>query len=78
MSEEHTAEATDLPEDDDAASVAHHDPATHMDAHTTISDDDHGHAEEALGPIDWGAWAVALVSGAAGLLVAALFWVAVN
>ena len=49
-----------------------------MDVHTTISDDDHGHAEEALGPIDWGAWAVALICGAAGLLVAALFWVAVN
>ena len=63
MSEEHTDDATGIPEDDDAASVAHHDPATHMDAHTTI---------------DWGAWAVAVVSGAAGLLVAALFWVAVN
>ena len=78
MTEEHTEVTTDLPDDDDAASVAHHDAATHMDAHTTISDDDHGHAEEALGPIDWGAWAVALFSGAAGLLVAALFWVAVS
>ena len=77
MTEEHTDAAADLPEDD-AASVAHHDPTTHMDAHTTISDDDHGHAEGELGPIDWGAWAVALISGAAGLLVAALFWVAVN
>ena len=56
----------------------HHDSATHMDAHTILSDDDHGHDEEALGPIDWGAWAVALVSGAAALLVVALFWVAVS
>ena len=63
---------------DSAATAAHHDSATHMDAHTTLSDDDHGHGEEALGPIDWGAWAVAVVSGAAALLVAALFWVAVN
>lgn len=78
MSDAQTTETPGLPEDDHAASVAHHDSATHMDAHTTISDDDHGHAEEALGPIDWGAWAVALVSGAAGLLVAVLFWVAVN
>jgi hypothetical protein len=49
-----------------------------MDAHTALSDDDHGHDEQALGPIDWGAWAVALVSGAAALLVVALFWVAVS
>jgi hypothetical protein len=56
----------------------HHDSATHMDAHTALSDDDHGHDEAALGPIDWGAWAVALVSGAAALLVVALFWVAVS
>jgi hypothetical protein len=61
-----------------AASTAHHDTATHMDAHTAISDDDHGHDEESLGPIDWGAWAVALLSGGAALLVVALFWVAIS
>lgn len=62
---------------DSAATVGHHDSATHMDAHTVISDDDHGHAEPHLGPIDWAAWAYALVGAAAGLLVIALFWVAV-
>ena len=55
----------------------HHGTASHMDGHATLSDDDHGHGEESLGPIDWGAWAVALVGGAAALVVVALFWVAV-
>jgi hypothetical protein len=58
--------------------VAEHDPVTHMDAHTTISDDDHGHAEESLGPIDWRAWGLALVGAAAGLLVLACFAVALS
>ncbi len=65
-------------EPDSAAEVAHHDAATHLDAHTSISDDDHGHAEAALGPIDWGAWAYALVGAAAALVVVALFWVAIS
>jgi hypothetical protein len=60
-----------------ADSVAHHDAATHMDAHTSISDDDHGHAETALGPIDWGAWGFAILGGVAGLVVIAIFWFAV-
>lgn len=58
--------------------VAHHDAATHMDAHTVLSDDDHGHAEAALGPIDWRAWAVALIGGAAGAVVLLFFWLAVS
>ena len=62
---------------DPAASVAHHDQGTHMDAHTALSDDDHGHAELPLGPIDWRAWAYALLGGAAGLVVVLLFWVAI-
>jgi hypothetical protein len=61
---------------DSAASVAHHDAVTHMDAHTSLSDDDHGHAGPALGPIDWGAWAYAVLGGAAGLIVVAVFWLA--
>jgi hypothetical protein len=60
------------------AAAEHHDPQTHMDAHAVLSDDDHGHAEAALGPIDWSAWAYALVGGAAGLLVLLVFWVAVS
>jgi hypothetical protein len=78
VTEEHTDDASELHQSEDAASVEHHDPATHMDAHTALSDDDHGHAEDELGPIDWRAWGAALISGAAGLLVAVLFWVAVS
>ena len=65
-------------EDEPAASVAHHDTATHMDAHTVLSDDDHGHAEPVLGPIDWAAWSYALVGVAAALIVVVLFWVAIS
>lgn len=72
----------DRPADGIAASsavgVAHHDTATNMDAHAAISDDEHGHAEPQVGPIDWTAWAYALVGVAAGLVVVALFWVAVS
>ena len=60
----------------DHDAVAEHDPATHMDAHTTISDDDHGHSEMALGPIDWRSWGLALLGGAAGIVVLACFAVA--
>jgi hypothetical protein len=75
----HAADA-DLMEhgDEPADSVSHHDPVTHMDAHTSISDDDHGHAESALGPIDWGAWGFAILGGLAGLIVIAVFYVAVG
>jgi len=65
-------------DEESAAGIDHHDAATHMDAHTALSDDDHGHAEAKLGPIDWGAWAYALVGAAAGLLVVALFWFAIR
>ena len=43
-----------------------------------FSDDDHGHAEAALGPIDWSKWVYALVGGASGLIVVILFWIANN
>jgi hypothetical protein len=65
------AHATDL---DDP--VAHH-ADTHMDSHTVLSDDDHGHAEAALGPIDWTAWGYTIVGGVAGLIVLYFFWLAV-
>ena len=64
--------------DDPAASVEHHDAATHMDAHTTLSDDDHGHAETALGPVDWAAWSYALIGVASALVIVALFWMAIS
>lgn len=61
-----------------AATAAHHDTATDMDAHTTLSDDDHGHAEAVLGPVDWAAWSYALIGLASALVVVALFWLAIN
>jgi hypothetical protein len=58
--------------------VAHHDPATHMDVHTTASDDDHGHAEAALGPVDLERWGYAIAGGIAGVIVIALFFFALG
>ena len=58
----------------DHDAVAEHDPVTHMDAHPAISDDGHGHSESGLGPIDWRAWGLAILGGAAGLLVLVCFW----
>ena len=75
----HAADAEDVEHGHPPADpVAHHAADSHMDAHTTLSDDDHGHAEATLGPIDWSAWTYALVGGAAGLIVVVLFWIANN
>ena len=63
---------------DSAASVAHHDTATHMDVHTALSDDDHRHAEAALGPVDWAIWSYALIGVASALIVVALFAIAIS
>jgi len=63
---------------DAAGAVAHHDAATHVDAHTDLSDADHGHAEPRLGPIDWPAWGYAALGVAAGVIVVALFYVAIS
>ncbi|CAN5748161.1 hypothetical protein BH24CHL6_BH24CHL6_10840 [soil metagenome] len=58
--------------------TAQHAAESHMAAHTTLSDDDHAHAEPRLGPIDWPAWGYALIGVAAGLLVVVLFFVAIG
>jgi len=47
-------------------------------AHTSISDDDHNHAEEALGPIDWLTWGYGLLGIGAGVLVLLGFWLATS
>lgn len=80
----HAADA-DLVEQGEAAAdpiaaeqVAHHDAATHMDAHATLSDDDHGHTGEALGPIDWGKWSYAIVGAVGAVIVIAMFWIALG
>jgi hypothetical protein len=41
--------------------------ATHDDAHTAHDD---AHAVQALGPIDWAAWGMAVMGGALAALVA--------
>ena len=65
------------PADPTRAAVLHHAAATHLDAHTALNDDNHGHAEPTLGPIDWPAWGFAALGVLAGGIVVLLFWVAV-
>jgi hypothetical protein len=62
----------------DHDAVAEHDPVTHMDGHTALSDDDHGHSGGMLGPIDWGAWGLALLGALSGVVVLAGFWIALQ
>jgi hypothetical protein len=49
-----------------------------MDKHTSLSDDDHGHGGEALGPIDWAKWSYAVAGAIAGVIVLAFFFVALG
>ncbi len=74
----HAADAELVADGDEPADPVAHHGSTHMDAHTAISDDDHGHAEMALGPIDWGAWGLAILGGLSGVVVLAGFWIALN
>jgi hypothetical protein len=75
---EHGDAPADPSAGESAASVAHHDAATHMDAHTALSDDDHGHAEPVLGPVDWAAWSYTLIGVASAVIVVALFAFAIS
>jgi hypothetical protein len=43
---------------------------TDTHATDTQSQDDHGHADETLGPVDWTAWTI----GAAGVAIGCLMW----
>ena len=56
----------------------HDDPVTHMDPHAALSDDDHGHTESALGPIDWTKWSYAILGGVGGVIVLIFFWAALS
>ena len=49
--------------------------ADHADAHAT-GHDEHGHAADTLGPIDWTMWGVGLVGVISALIVVAGFVVA--
>ena len=81
MTDDDQSHVTATPGDEasgDSASSEHHDAsAAHADAETPSGHDDHGHAEEHLGPIDWGAWGAAVIGAAMALVVVALFWMAV-
>ena len=70
MTDEHSA--------DEQAADEHHDPVTHTDRHTVLSDDDHGHGEAALGPIDWTLWSYAILGGVGGVIVLIFFWAALS
>ena len=63
-----TPHQEDAPGHDGA--IAHHAIDDHGDDH---GHDDHGHAEEALGPLDWGAWGAGLLGVVLGLAVMACF-----
>jgi hypothetical protein len=53
-----------------AGAVAHHSTDDHGEDH---GHDDHAHAEEALGPLDWGAWGAGALGVVLGLAVAVCF-----
>jgi len=45
---------------------------------TEPTDDEHGHAAETLGPIDWQKWAFAVAGGIGGLIVLVFFFAAIS
>ena len=45
---------------------------------TEPTDDEHVHAAETLGPIDWQKWAFAVAGGIGGLIVLIFFFAAIS
>jgi hypothetical protein len=58
--------------DHDEAQV-HDEPHAAGDGGADTEHDDHGHAGEALGPIDWPQWAAGILGVAIGIVIAAGF-----
>jgi hypothetical protein len=57
--------------------VSGHEPDPHA-SHDAGHDVHDAHAAETLGPIDWGAWAMAMVGGVLAVLVAVSLVVAAH
>lgn len=49
--------------------MSHHEPDSHTPGDTPLDAHD-AHAAEALGPLDWRAWGMAVLGGVLALLVA--------
>jgi hypothetical protein len=72
MSDEH---ATDASGHEASATADHRAVTDHGDAH---GHDDHGHADEALGPIDVAAWGAGILGVGISVVIAACFVLATS
>ncbi|MDP8905035.1 MAG: hypothetical protein M3N29_06940 [Chloroflexota bacterium] len=50
----------------------------HAAAELAHADEEHGHDEARLGPVDWAMWGYALLGVAAGLIVVLALWAALG
>jgi hypothetical protein len=78
MTEEHEGYTPEKPAPDEHGQPGAPGADDHRDAHGDSHGDGHGHGDAALGPIDWGKWAYAILGGIAGLIVVAMFWLALG
>ena len=69
-----------MPASEMSETTAHHDEAQALDERHGAGDhgidtehDDHGHADDALGPIDWAQWAVGILGVVIGIVIAVGF-----
>ena len=68
-------QATDAPGHEASAAADHQSATGHDDAH---GHDDHGHADEALGPIDVAAWGAGILGVGISVVIAACFVLATS